>query len=119
MPARRKGKMKRLDIKIEVVLSPAQNAQIDPKHLVAGKPPRIDAKLVRAESGGLKARFYKVEIGNRKLEIQVQLNHGDPAADASRLADVAAGLLTEPPLEIGNGKSEMGNVDEPAALHRP
>ena len=97
--------------KFEVPLSAEQIARIDAKHLVTGKPPRIDAELVRAESGGPKARHYVVQIRNLQSAIRIQLNHGDELDDASRLADVTVSLLTKPPLE-------EPQTDEPVTLHR-
>ena len=94
--------------KLEIALSTEQIGRIEAKHLVEGKAPSIEAELQRAEYNAPKSRHYKLDIGNWKSEIRAQLNHGDPAADALRLAEIATDLLSKEDTEI----------HEPAALHR-
>ena len=77
--------------------------RVDPKHLTAGRPPAVEAELTaNLDTHGIPRRHYQLTKG---VEAAVQLNHGDPADDPTRLRGIAEDLLgppgPEPIREIG------------------
>lgn len=80
--------------------------RLDPKHLVKGKSPFVEAEHSRIQTHAWgKARHYELTMeapgtagGKTPATVSVQLNHGDPADDETRLAEIMESNLA--PIEI-------------------
>ena len=103
--------------------------RIAPKYLVSDPnvspsltvPPSVEAICLGKERYPThESRLFQLEIEIAKLGIiQVQLNHGNPADDAARLAAIAEDLLTEDH-ETGihqYGEAAKDKNDIQASLH--
>ena len=83
---------------------------IDPKYIIDGKPPSIEAEHKRTERHPThESRYYEIQglgirdlgIGknkNSQVPIFMQLNHGNPADDEARLTAIAEDFLSLQPI---------------------
>ena len=68
-------------------------AKLDPKHLVGGKAPMVEATFERSQRWpSHEGRFYGLTG-----DVRVQLNHGDPADDEQRLVEHTESFLMPMP----------------------
>ena len=90
------------DVKEKRVLT-IRAERIDPKHLTDGRPPEIEAEHKRTECRPThKARHYALVVGRlNNPAIRVQLNHGNPADDETRLVEIAESILSVDPEGAG------------------
>ena len=76
--------------------------RIDPKYLSDGKAPTVEAEHKRTNRHAWgKARYYQLRITDCGLRnVRIQLNHGDPKDDESRLKSIMESQLAPEIVDI-------------------